>query len=44
MYEQIEGLPSCPKSTQEPVEYDIPGYRIEMLPVLTHASQSGTCS
>ena len=43
MYEKIEGLLSCPKSAQESVKQDIPGWWVEMLPVLTCVSQSDTC-
>src|SRR5882762_2936598 len=43
MYEKIEGLLSCPKSTWESVSQDFPGWWVEMLPVLTCVSQSDTC-
>jgi len=43
MYEKIEELLSCPKSTQESAGQDFQGWWVEMLPVLTFVSQSDTC-
>src|SRR5882762_1953399 len=44
MYEKIGELLSCPKSTQESVRLEVPGWWVEMLPVLTCVSQSDTYS
>ena len=43
MYEKIEELLSCPKSTRESAGQDFQGWWVEMLPVLTFVSQSDTC-
>ena len=43
MYEKIEELLSCPKSTRESARQDSLGWWVEMLPVLTFVSQSDTC-
>jgi hypothetical protein len=43
MYEKIEELLGCPKSTLESVRQDFLGWWVEMLRVLTCGSQSDTC-
>ena len=43
MYEKIEELFSRPQPRQGPVGQDVPGWWVEMLPVLTCASQADTC-